>query len=533
MAGKLLKETKDIEVKKKKRNNKIDDDNIYKIDLDVAQNEQGIEQDLIQDVEQLAYYDEEEQLEENQKAKTKKKSTKEKVKSDSGIRKIEDDDDEIDEIFGNVNKWLKDAEEVIEKRPKRRLTKIEEGIKSSKVTKTEKTTKKQKTTATNEKAKKISEIEMPEIITKPEEIEEIEEIEKPTKAKKSVAKKEEKTAKTRASSKASTTAKASTRSKASEIAKVSASSKASTKTRTNSKSRVDDIYSLNNLEELDDTNYRDEEDGDIETIGEKQNEIQIHTENDLTEIVLKKNRYKIELQKMEYNIYTDTNETSYIIVRDPGVRIVSGGVYILLEKQGEDYAITTNQDFKINYVIDNLERKNNTVNFKLTNLTEIEAYEDGLVFEIDEEKVIENNLEDNNTLVISEEDGKVYLPYTKEDIKNDVMQNRGTKISEVIEGKYILPLDKYKNSMRARFREGYNLMYRKEGKSKRSAIMLGIELMFETNLHPAIISACKNLEELDIYLDCLEDNELEKFSCFKIIYKSLPTLRKKTKIQEF
>ena len=514
MAGKLLKETKDIEVKKKKRNNKIDDDNIYKIDLDIAQNEQGIEQDVVQDVEQLAYYDEEEQIEENQKAKTKKTSAKAKVKSDSGIRKIEEDDDEIDEIFGNVNKWLKDAEdEVIEKRPKRRLTKIEEGIKSSKVTKTEKTTKKQKTTATNEKAKKISEIEMPEIITEPEEIEEIEEIEKPTKAKKSVAKKEEKTAKTRASSKAS--------------------SKASTKTRTNSKSRVDDIYSLNNLEELDDTNYRDEEDGDIETIGEKQNEIQIHTENDLTEIVLKKNRYKIELQKMEYNIYTDTNETSYIIVRDPGVRIVSGGVYILLEKQGEDYAITTNQDFKINYVIDNLERKNNTVNFKLTNLTEIEAYEDGLVFEIDEEKVIENNLEDNNTLVISEEDGKVYLPYTKEDIKNDVMQNRGTKISEVIEGKYILPLDKYKNYMRARFREGYNLMYRKEGKSKRSAIMLGIELMFETNLHPAIISACKNLEELDIYLDCLEDNELEKFSCFKIIYKSLPTLRKKAKIQEF
>lgn len=511
MAGKLLKETKDIEVKKKKRNNKIDDDNIYKIDLDVAQNEQGIEQDLIQDVEQLAYYDEEEQLEENQKAKTKKKSTKEKVKSDSGIRKIEEDDDEIDEIFGNVNKWLKDAEEeVIEKRPKRRLTKIEEGIKSSKVTKTEKTTKTKKPTATKAKTKEIPEIEMPEIITEPEEIEEIE---KPTKAKKSVAKKEEKTAKTRASSKAS--------------------SKASTKTRTNSKSRVDDIYSLNNLEELDDTNYRDEEDGDIETIGEKQNEIQIHTENDLTEIVLKKNRYKIELQKMEYNIYTNTNETSYIIVRDPGVRIVSGGVYILLEKQGEDYAITTNQDFKINYVIDNLERKNNTVNFKLTNLTEIEAYEDGLVFEIDEEKVIENNLEDNNTLVISEEDGKVYLPYTKEDIKNDVMQNRGTKISEVIEGKYILPLDKYKNSMRARFREGYNLMYRKEGKSKRSAIMLGIELMFETNLHPAIISACKNLEELDIYLDCLEDNELEKFSCFKIIYKSLPTLRKKAKIQEF
>lgn len=265
----------------------------------------------------------------------------------------------------------------------------------------------------------------------------------------------------------------------------------------------------------------------------KQNEIKMHTENNLTEIKLKQNEYKIEMQKNEYNIYTEINETSYIIVREPCLRMVVGGVYILLERQGEEYAITTNQDFKINYVIDNLERKNNVVNFKLTNLTEIEANQEGLIFEIDEEKVVENNLEDNKTLVISEEDGKVYLPYTKDEVKEDMTQNKGKKISELIEEKYILPLDKYKNSMRARFREGYNLMYKKEGKSKKSAFMLGLELMFETNLHPAIISACKNLEELDIYLDCLEDNELEKFSCFKIIYKSLPTLRKKGKVQEF
>ena len=247
---------------------------------------------------------------------------------------------------------------------------------------------------------------------------------------------------------------------------------------------------------------------------------------------LKHNEYKVELQKLEYNVYTQTSDNSYIIVRSPNLRIVSGNVYLMIKKQEEEYEITTNQDFKINYVIDNLERKDNVVNFKLTNLVEIIANESGLIFEIDEEKVIENNLEDNHTLVISEEDGKVYLPYTKDEIKKDVSQNKGTKISEIIENKYILPLDKYKNSIRARFREGYNLMYHREGKSKRSAIMLGIELMFETNLHPAIISACKNLEELDIYLDCLDDNELEKFSCFKIIYKSLPTLRKKAKYRE-
>ena len=266
---------------------------------------------------------------------------------------------------------------------------------------------------------------------------------------------------------------------------------------------------------------------------DKQSAIKMHTENNITEIKLEQNVYKVEFQKSEFNVYTEINETSYIIVREPCLRIVSGGAYILMERNDEEYSVTTNQDFKINYVIDNLERKNNVVNFKLTNLTQIEANDEGLIFEIDEEKVVENNLEDNKTLVISEEDGKVYLPYTKDEVKEDMTQNKGKKISELIEQKYILPLDRYKNSMKARFREGYNLMYKREGKSRKSAFFLGLELMFETNLHPAIISACKNLEELDIYLDCLEDNELEKFSCFKIIYKSLPTLRKKGKIEEF
>ena len=292
MAGKLLKETKDIEIKKKKRNNKINDDNIYKIDLDIEQDEtQNKMQDEIQSVEKMTNYDEGQQLKENKKAKTRK--TKAKNDIDNNIRKIEDDDDEIDEIFGNVNRWLKDGEdEIAEKKPRKRLTKIEEGIKSSKATKAEKTTKTKKATSTRTKTKGKA-----EKITKTETAINPEEIERPTV-----------------------------------------------------------IEETETIEE-------------VGVISEKQSEIKMHAANDLTEIVLKKNRYKIEFQKAEYNIYTDTNETSYIIVRDPGLRIVSGGVYILVEKQGEGYEITTNQDFKINYVIDNLERKNNIVNFKLTNLT--------------------------------------------------------------------------------------------------------------------------------------------------------------------
>lgn len=425
MAEKLLKETKDTQTKRKKTKKVAEEDDIYKMDLTLES--PGNEDDFkAKDLES-------EEKEEKTKAKRGRKS--------KNVVKVVEDDEEVDEIFGNINKWINEdeIEENLEKEKtekkgrKKSLTKVEDGIKSSKTT-----------------------------------------------AKKNATKK--------------------------------TTTKATTKTRTKNK-KTDETES-------------------IQTENEQQGEIKIHTENDTTELQLKHNEYKVELQKLEYNVYTQTSDNSYIIVRSPNLRIVSGNVYLMIKKQEEEYEITTNQDFKINYVIDNLERKDNVVNFKLTNLVEIIANESGLIFEIDEEKVIENNLEDNHTLVISEEDGKVYLPYTKDEIKKDVSQNKGTKISEIIENKYILPLDKYKNSIRARFREGYNLMYHREGKSKRSAIMLGIELMFETNLHPAIISACKNLEELDIYLDCLDDNELEKFSCFKIIYKSLPTLRKKAKYRE-
>ena len=110
-----------------------------------------------------------------------------------------------------------------------------------------------------------------------------------------------------------------------------------------------------------------------------------------------------------------------------------------------------------------------------------------------------------------------------------LQDNKKRTIEQIIEEEYTRPLEIYKNASKARFNEAYKLMKERERETKNKAIMLGVELMFEFNLHPAIISACKNLEELDIYLDCLEDNELEKFTCFKIIYKSMPRLSKASK----
>ena len=45
----------------------------------------------------------------------------------------------------------------------------------------------------------------------------------------------------------------------------------------------------------------------------------------------------------------------------------------------------------------------------------------------------------------------------------------------------------------------------------------------------AVIKALQALsdgvKELNIYLDCLYENEVEKFDCFKIIYKVLPKIK--------
>ena len=125
---------------------------------------------------------------------------------------------------------------------------------------------------------------------------------------------------------------------------------------------------------------------------------------------------------------------------------------------------------------------------------------------------------DNNILIISEKEQKAYLPYKYEDIQK-IYKNSNNKydsIIEVIQNLYVVPLKKFKNFSIARFRETFNLVRYKEHSSFMKAFDLATELMFKHNLNPIIIAACRNLDELEIYLDCLEENELFDFKCFEI-----------------
>ena len=144
--------------------------------------------------------------------------------------------------------------------------------------------------------------------------------------------------------------------------------------------------------------------------------------------------------------------------------------------------------------------------------------------QVTEPNISENaTISDNNELLISENTKKVFLPYTVKDLNKKLNSNSKYKsLEDVINSEYIVSTDKYKSPIISRFREAYNLIKKKEHGSIKEAIDLGFELMLQSNLHPAIISACKNLDELDIYLDCLDDNDVNSFSCFNIKYDVPP-----------
>lgn len=132
-----------------------------------------------------------------------------------------------------------------------------------------------------------------------------------------------------------------------------------------------------------------------------------------------------------------------------------------------------------------------------------------------------------NTLIISETQGKVVLPYTIDSLNVILKENpKYQNINEVIENEFVIPYANFKNPIFSRFKEAFKLVKYKEHGSIKDAFDLGMELLLNYNLHPAIISACKNIDELDIYLDYLENNETDKFDCFDIKFEIPLSIKK-------
>ena len=143
-------------------------------------------------------------------------------------------------------------------------------------------------------------------------------------------------------------------------------------------------------------------------------------------------------------------------------------------------------------------------------------------------------LKNNNTLLISEKLGKVVLPYRAEEVL-EILKNENNKYNsaeEVIEDKFIRKLSDFKIQFASRYKETMKLARERENYNFGDAVLIATEMMRKRFLHPAIISACRTLDELDVYLDCLDKNELEDFKIFKIKYELYPMVVKHNKIKK-
>ena len=302
---------------------------------------------------------------------------------------------------------------------------------------------------------------------------------------------------------------------------------------------------INKTEETEETEEVKETDKNLVVINSKDSEkapkrknrrqIKITVdETDTFEITLPTNIFNIEFNKENYNVYA-CNSKSFIIVDKNNLRIVCKKFFLEIKRENDIYQFYTNQSIKLDPTvkINNFYKNKDNISFNVKKICKVFLENGYINIENNANNDKFENISDNNKLIISENDKKIFLPYKANDIEKEYENNKNkyNSILEVIEKKYTLPINSFKHAISARYKEAYNLMRHKEKKSIKASILLGLELMFEFNLHPAIIKACKNLEELDIYLDCLDDNELEKFSCFKIIYKSMPTIVSKKKLQ--
>ena len=133
----------------------------------------------------------------------------------------------------------------------------------------------------------------------------------------------------------------------------------------------------------------------------------------------------------------------------------------------------------------------------------------------------------NSTLIISEKENKVFLPYSKSELQLYLEQfpNDYSSLEDVINKEFILPLDYYlKSTSIARFRETYSLIRDREGKSFIDSLKYATNIMFYSKLNPTIIAACKTQEQLENYISCLEKNKVDDFKDFNIKFEISPNI---------
>lgn len=219
----------------------------------------------------------------------------------------------------------------------------------------------------------------------------------------------------------------------------------------------------------------------------------------------------IENEKIDDNILDDefTNELTKELLEDLNLSDNEDIISPLSEDEQNNNNLLSdfmeenqneNNSFKI--ITNEQETPNNNIDLKIKNILEAKA--------------------DNENLIISEKSQAIYLPYKISELINymNSYPNVYSSIQDVVTQEFILPFDYFaKHPFKSRFSEAYNIIRNQEGKNVLTSTLYSLKIAKKSNLNPAIIAACRSKNELDIYIDYLDSNTLEKFKFFNIIYE--------------
>ena len=266
------------------------------------------------------------------------------------------------------------------------------------------------------------------------------------------------------------------------------------------------------FEEL--ANYKNSYNKKIELYNFYLNSMKLYKDS---EIKNQLNIFNIQIQKIDRNLtvlndFMEKNDTFEGMNREKNK----------IKKYNKKY-----KEIKDNFISNSILGESIMIDYIETQI-KTQQYDYDKIINVEKDIGQTKKIENNDILLISEVQNKVILPYTSKEIEEILSdeKNHYETADEVIENIFTKPLSTYKLQFISRYNETMKLATERDSCNLADAIALSVEMMRKRYLYPAVISACRNLDELDVYLDCLEKNELDDFKIFKIKYELHPLVVK-------
>lgn len=142
----------------------------------------------------------------------------------------------------------------------------------------------------------------------------------------------------------------------------------------------------------------------------------------------------------------------------------------------------------------------------------------------EEEQIKETTMQINlpeKELIINKKLGIAILPYSISDLDELFLNDpeKYSSIQDIIDKEYTVKLKDFENSSITRYKEAFKLARDKSNYTFSQAANFAKVFLVENEITSLIIASCKNVEELEFYIECLNNNKLNDFHYFKIVEK--------------